>query len=97
MQSSLRPLLLLQVLDFFFFTCIGSGGVTALLWTLGNLDTAHTFPARRAGSDPVPDHRRIKAEAARELPTKGKEYPALGFKKLRDRAPKAKAQQPVAQ
>ncbi|KAJ9507185.1 hypothetical protein QJQ45_004827 [Haematococcus lacustris] len=26
-----------------------------------------------------------------------KEYPALGFKKLRDRAPKAKAQQPVAQ
>ncbi|GFH11916.1 hypothetical protein HaLaN_07501 [Haematococcus lacustris] len=27
----------------------------------------------------------------------GKEYPALGFKKLRDRAPKAQAQQPVAQ
>ncbi|GFH23156.1 hypothetical protein HaLaN_20724 [Haematococcus lacustris] len=31
------------------------------------------------------------------LTTKGKEYPALGFKKLRDRAPKALAQQPVAQ
>ncbi|KAJ9508599.1 hypothetical protein QJQ45_012143 [Haematococcus lacustris] len=31
------------------------------------------------------------------LPAKGKEYPALGFKKLRDRAPKAQAQQPVAQ
>ncbi|KAJ9524329.1 hypothetical protein QJQ45_008529 [Haematococcus lacustris] len=31
------------------------------------------------------------------LPAKGKEYPALGFKKLRDRAPKALAQQPVAQ
>ncbi|KAJ9531110.1 hypothetical protein QJQ45_000892 [Haematococcus lacustris] len=30
-------------------------------------------------------------------PAKGKEYPALGFKKLRDRAPKAQAQQPVAQ
>ncbi|KAJ9510994.1 hypothetical protein QJQ45_027884 [Haematococcus lacustris] len=30
------------------------------------------------------------------LPAKGKEYPALGFKKLRDRAPKALAQQPVA-
>ncbi|GFH11211.1 hypothetical protein HaLaN_06678 [Haematococcus lacustris] len=30
-------------------------------------------------------------------PAKGKEYPALGFKKLRDRAPKALAQQPVAQ
>ncbi|KAJ9509359.1 hypothetical protein QJQ45_001799 [Haematococcus lacustris] len=29
-------------------------------------------------------------------PAKGKEYPALGFKKLRDRAPKALAQQPVA-
>ncbi|KAJ9527674.1 hypothetical protein QJQ45_025959 [Haematococcus lacustris] len=28
---------------------------------------------------------------------KGKEYPALGFKKLQDRAPKAQAQQPVAQ
>ncbi|KAJ9525639.1 hypothetical protein QJQ45_003335 [Haematococcus lacustris] len=27
----------------------------------------------------------------------GKEYPALGFKKLRDRVPKAQAQQPVAQ
>ncbi|KAJ9525815.1 hypothetical protein QJQ45_009316 [Haematococcus lacustris] len=31
------------------------------------------------------------------LPAQGKEYPALGFKKLRDRAPKATAQQPVAQ
>ncbi|KAJ9524777.1 hypothetical protein QJQ45_024396, partial [Haematococcus lacustris] len=31
------------------------------------------------------------------LPAKGKEYPALGFKKLRDRAPKALAEQPVAQ
>ncbi|KAJ9516276.1 hypothetical protein QJQ45_001107 [Haematococcus lacustris] len=30
------------------------------------------------------------------LPAQGKEYPALGFKKLRDRAPKAQAQQPVA-
>ncbi|KAJ9505875.1 hypothetical protein QJQ45_010053 [Haematococcus lacustris] len=30
-------------------------------------------------------------------PAKGKEYPALGVKKLRDRAPKAQAQQPVAQ
>ncbi|KAJ9505510.1 hypothetical protein QJQ45_007748 [Haematococcus lacustris] len=30
-------------------------------------------------------------------PAKGKEYPGLGFKKLRDRAPKAQAQQPVAQ
>ncbi|KAJ9521708.1 hypothetical protein QJQ45_015364 [Haematococcus lacustris] len=30
-------------------------------------------------------------------PAKGKEYPALGLKKLRDRAPKAQAQQPVAQ
>ncbi|KAJ9508501.1 hypothetical protein QJQ45_012035 [Haematococcus lacustris] len=30
-------------------------------------------------------------------PTQGKEYPATGFKKLRDRAPKAQAQQPVAQ
>ncbi|GFH18378.1 hypothetical protein HaLaN_15173 [Haematococcus lacustris] len=30
-------------------------------------------------------------------PGQGKEYPALGFKKLRDRAPKAQAQQPVAQ
>ncbi|KAJ9528294.1 hypothetical protein QJQ45_014263, partial [Haematococcus lacustris] len=28
------------------------------------------------------------------LPAKGKEYPALGFKKLRERAPKAQAQQP---
>ncbi|KAJ9526439.1 hypothetical protein QJQ45_009923 [Haematococcus lacustris] len=28
---------------------------------------------------------------------KGKEYPALGFKELRDRAPKAQDQQPVAQ
>ncbi|KAJ9530475.1 hypothetical protein QJQ45_012450 [Haematococcus lacustris] len=31
------------------------------------------------------------------LPAQGKESPALGFKKLRDRAPKAQAQQPVAQ
>ncbi|KAJ9509999.1 hypothetical protein QJQ45_011662 [Haematococcus lacustris] len=31
------------------------------------------------------------------LPAQGKEYPALGFKKLRERAPKALAQQPVAQ
>ncbi|KAJ9517135.1 hypothetical protein QJQ45_009109 [Haematococcus lacustris] len=31
------------------------------------------------------------------LPAQGKEYPALGFKKLRDPAPKAQAQQPVAQ
>ncbi|KAJ9522850.1 hypothetical protein QJQ45_023629 [Haematococcus lacustris] len=31
------------------------------------------------------------------LPAKGKEYPALGFKKLQDRAPKDLAQQPVAQ
>ncbi|KAJ9526191.1 hypothetical protein QJQ45_009655 [Haematococcus lacustris] len=31
------------------------------------------------------------------LPAQGKEYPALGFKKLRGRAPKAQAQQPVAQ
>ncbi|KAJ9517026.1 hypothetical protein QJQ45_009106 [Haematococcus lacustris] len=31
------------------------------------------------------------------LPAQGKEYPALGCKKLRDRAPKAQAQQPVAQ
>ncbi|KAJ9509260.1 hypothetical protein QJQ45_001692 [Haematococcus lacustris] len=31
------------------------------------------------------------------LPAQGKEYPALGFKKLRERAPKSKAQQPVAQ
>ncbi|GFH18544.1 uncharacterized protein HaLaN_15367 [Haematococcus lacustris] len=30
-------------------------------------------------------------------PAKGEEYPALGFKKLRDRAPKAQAQLPVAQ
>ncbi|KAJ9517231.1 hypothetical protein QJQ45_009157 [Haematococcus lacustris] len=30
-------------------------------------------------------------------PTKGREYPALGFKKRRDRARKALAQQPVAQ
>ncbi|KAJ9523492.1 hypothetical protein QJQ45_007236 [Haematococcus lacustris] len=30
------------------------------------------------------------------LPAQGKEYPALGFKKLRERAPKAQAQQPVA-
>ncbi|KAJ9529229.1 hypothetical protein QJQ45_007910 [Haematococcus lacustris] len=30
-------------------------------------------------------------------PAQGKEYPALGFKKLRERAPKAQAQQPVAQ
>ncbi|KAJ9509207.1 hypothetical protein QJQ45_001490 [Haematococcus lacustris] len=31
------------------------------------------------------------------LPAQGKEYPALGFKMLRERAPKAQAQQPVAQ
>ncbi|GFH14417.1 hypothetical protein HaLaN_10467 [Haematococcus lacustris] len=31
------------------------------------------------------------------LPAQGKEYQALGFKKLRERAPKAQAQQPVAQ
>ncbi|KAJ9533779.1 hypothetical protein QJQ45_026863 [Haematococcus lacustris] len=31
------------------------------------------------------------------LPAQGKEYPALGFKKLRERAPKAQVQQPVAQ
>ncbi|KAJ9517206.1 hypothetical protein QJQ45_009041 [Haematococcus lacustris] len=31
------------------------------------------------------------------LPAKGREYPALGFKKRRDRAPKALAQRPVAQ
>ncbi|KAJ9505448.1 hypothetical protein QJQ45_028706 [Haematococcus lacustris] len=31
------------------------------------------------------------------LPAKGKEHPTLGFMKLRDRAPKAQAQQPVAQ
>ncbi|KAJ9519056.1 hypothetical protein QJQ45_003530 [Haematococcus lacustris] len=31
------------------------------------------------------------------LPAQGKEYLALGFKKLRERAPKAQAQQPVAQ
>ncbi|KAJ9516994.1 hypothetical protein QJQ45_027361, partial [Haematococcus lacustris] len=31
------------------------------------------------------------------LPAQGKEYPALGFKKLRERAPKVQAQQPVAQ
>ncbi|KAJ9526190.1 hypothetical protein QJQ45_009654 [Haematococcus lacustris] len=31
------------------------------------------------------------------LPAKGKAYPALGFKKLRGRAPEAQAQQPVAQ
>ncbi|KAJ9530397.1 hypothetical protein QJQ45_000770 [Haematococcus lacustris] len=31
------------------------------------------------------------------LPAKGKEYPALGSKKLQDRAPKAQTQQPVAQ
>ncbi|KAJ9524467.1 hypothetical protein QJQ45_019582 [Haematococcus lacustris] len=31
------------------------------------------------------------------LPAKGKEYPALGFKKLQDRAPKALAEQPLAQ
>ncbi|KAJ9517460.1 hypothetical protein QJQ45_024918 [Haematococcus lacustris] len=31
------------------------------------------------------------------LPAQGKQYPALGFKKLRDRAPKAQAQQHVAQ
>ncbi|KAJ9526187.1 hypothetical protein QJQ45_009651 [Haematococcus lacustris] len=31
------------------------------------------------------------------LPAQGKEYPALGFKMLRERAPKALAQQPVAQ
>ncbi|KAJ9518592.1 hypothetical protein QJQ45_018605, partial [Haematococcus lacustris] len=30
-------------------------------------------------------------------PAMGKEYPAVGFKKLRDQAPKAQAQQPVAQ
>ncbi|KAJ9509907.1 hypothetical protein QJQ45_011492 [Haematococcus lacustris] len=30
------------------------------------------------------------------LPAQGKEYPALGFKKLRERAPKGQAQQPVA-
>ncbi|KAJ9532095.1 hypothetical protein QJQ45_003811 [Haematococcus lacustris] len=30
------------------------------------------------------------------LPAQGREYPALGFKKLRERAPKAQAQQPVA-
>ncbi|KAJ9526743.1 hypothetical protein QJQ45_017511 [Haematococcus lacustris] len=29
------------------------------------------------------------------LPAQGKEYPALGFKKLRERAPKAQAQQPT--
>ncbi|KAJ9507886.1 hypothetical protein QJQ45_021246, partial [Haematococcus lacustris] len=29
------------------------------------------------------------------LPAQGKEYPALGFKKLRERAPKAQAQQPA--
>ncbi|KAJ9504569.1 hypothetical protein QJQ45_030543 [Haematococcus lacustris] len=31
------------------------------------------------------------------LPAQGREYPALGFKQLRERAPKAQAQQPVAQ
>ncbi|KAJ9510829.1 hypothetical protein QJQ45_027758 [Haematococcus lacustris] len=31
------------------------------------------------------------------LPAQGKEYPALGFKKLRERAPKGQAQQPIAQ
>ncbi|KAJ9530035.1 hypothetical protein QJQ45_023314 [Haematococcus lacustris] len=31
------------------------------------------------------------------LPAQGKEYPTLGFKKLRDRGPNAQAQQPVAQ
>ncbi|KAJ9509344.1 hypothetical protein QJQ45_001806 [Haematococcus lacustris] len=36
-------------------------------------------------------------EQRARLPAKGKEYPALGFKKLRDRAAKAQAQQPVAQ
>ncbi|KAJ9508922.1 hypothetical protein QJQ45_028241 [Haematococcus lacustris] len=30
------------------------------------------------------------------IPAQGKEYPALGFKKLREQAPKALAQQPVA-
>ncbi|KAJ9519721.1 hypothetical protein QJQ45_013350 [Haematococcus lacustris] len=31
------------------------------------------------------------------LPAEGKEYPALGFKQLRDRAPKAQTQQPLAE
>ncbi|GFH20864.1 hypothetical protein HaLaN_18059 [Haematococcus lacustris] len=38
-----------------------------------------------------------RPEGWKPQPAQGKEYPALGFKKLRDRAPKAQAQQPVAQ
>ncbi|GFH11515.1 hypothetical protein HaLaN_07023 [Haematococcus lacustris] len=31
-----------------------------------------------------------------QLPAKGKEYPGLGYKRLRDRPPKAQQQQPAA-
>ncbi|KAJ9522485.1 hypothetical protein QJQ45_008225 [Haematococcus lacustris] len=52
---------------------------------------------QRAGKSKWRPLERCRWPHQARLPTQGREYPALGFKKLRDRAPKAQAQQPVAQ
>ncbi|KAJ9522440.1 hypothetical protein QJQ45_008273 [Haematococcus lacustris] len=52
---------------------------------------------RRAGEDPWRPVELCWWPHQARAPALGKEYPGLGFKKLRDQAPNAQAQQPVAQ
>ncbi|GFH11588.1 hypothetical protein HaLaN_07109 [Haematococcus lacustris] len=60
-------------------------------------DCNATLNLQRAGESKWRPLELCRWQQRARLPAKGKEYPALGFKKLRDRAPKAQTQQPVAQ
>ncbi|KAJ9531936.1 hypothetical protein QJQ45_003641 [Haematococcus lacustris] len=58
------------------------------------VDRDSALNMQRAGESKWRPLELCRWEHRARLPAQGKEYPALGFKKLRDRAPKAQAQQP---
>ncbi|GFH24101.1 hypothetical protein HaLaN_21828, partial [Haematococcus lacustris] len=83
-----------QLVVFFGNASIGTRGG----WGAKAVLQACRKVVERANSGKPIDRVPGKVVAVDEFRTsRGKEYPTLGFKKLRDRGPKAQAQQPVAQ
>ncbi|KAJ9526774.1 hypothetical protein QJQ45_017484 [Haematococcus lacustris] len=60
-------------------------------------DCNATLNLQRIGEGPWRPLKLCRWQHQAPSPSNGKEYPTLGFEKLQDRAPKTKAQQPVAQ
>ncbi|KAJ9509429.1 hypothetical protein QJQ45_001874 [Haematococcus lacustris] len=74
-------------------TCQGKASPTA--WQVANRDCNAASNMQRIGESKWRPLELCWWPEQGKLPAKGKEYPGLGYKRLRDKPPKAQQQQPA--